>query len=253
MQAESTDYSPPALSQDVLRVVVYGGKRDDVKESFNRHLRPAEDPRVFRAFINLTVLSRLSFLFEGGVESAGGIVEIVCVFIIVAVVLSVYAVVQFVVLGIVVVVLGILSGGVAFKYVISTVLETPIEFLDLTGLDDFVREQLTRGRFVRVSVLKSHTNGGDAARQYDLGELTRKAGVATDLFRFGIAISFFVGLLFMAFELIWHYLYSAWFTTTDVLLVFGIDFLLGAVILDLGTLLRRRLARRIAAEGSASP
>ena len=108
--------SVDADSQSLLRVSVYGGKKKEVFDSIKRHLGVSEETELYHTWINVSAMKRLAFLFEGGVESAGGITEIVCMFAVLLLLLALFAFWQLVIAIIVLVVMALFSGGAALKY-----------------------------------------------------------------------------------------------------------------------------------------
>ena len=72
-----------------LRITVYGGKRGDVKESIDTHL--GSDTNFYQTWITLSILKRLGFVFEGGVESSITLEGVICMFI---TVIGIFAIIQ---------------------------------------------------------------------------------------------------------------------------------------------------------------
>ena len=118
---------------------VYGGKRNDVKDSIERNLE-LTDEGFYQTWLSINVMKQLGFLFEGGVESSGGIIEMIIMFIFVALILAAFAFWQVVIFMIVLLVLALFSGGAAFKFVRGTFIEADHTKIDLTKLDNFVKE-----------------------------------------------------------------------------------------------------------------
>ena len=76
--------------EPTLWVAVFGGKKDIVQESLNKHLDSGDDPHLYNTWVNISAMRRLGFLFVGGVESAGGIFDILCMFSVLAIILGVF-------------------------------------------------------------------------------------------------------------------------------------------------------------------
>ncbi len=190
-------------------------------------------------------MSRLSFLFEGGVESAGGIVELICVFVIIALALGVYFIAQVVVLALVLVVLAIFSGGASIKYLRSTVIEQPAQNVDVSSLDAFILEQGASGRFVYV-----HSDAPEHIRQ--LSDHAFEFVAASRAFRVGVMISYLAALIFTTIEIVWRVLFGTWMTNFYVLLFLGLAFVIGTLVLDAGVILRRLVARSLDRDSQSS-
>ncbi len=218
-----------------LEITIYGAKKDDVDSSFKKHMFASEESHIYSTWVNVDALKRLAFLFEGGVESAGGIFEILCVFAVMGAVLAAFAFWQIVIVFVVIAVLTLLSGGAALKYVRSTKIQTLAERIEPQALDAFVDEQLKEGRFVRVS----------AEDSMDLSERLLDSNSATDTFRYGIITAILIATLFFIVEVLYLLLYQSWMTDTWFLAVWGIAFLVAVVTMDVGALWRHNLAHHI--------
>ncbi|MHA2395219.1 MAG: hypothetical protein ACXAC0_00805, partial [Candidatus Thorarchaeota archaeon] len=96
--------------EPTMVISVYGGKRDDVKESIERNLE-LSDESFYQTWLSVNVMKQLGFLFEGGVESSGGILEMIVMFIFVAIILAAFAFWQVVIFMVVILVLALFSGG----------------------------------------------------------------------------------------------------------------------------------------------
>jgi hypothetical protein len=226
-------------------ITIYGGKRDDVGDDAKSILSVADD-EYYGTWLSMGIMHHLGFLTEGGVESAGGIGEIICVFAIIIAVLAMFAFWNVAIVFIVVIVLTILSGGAAYKFIRAVYITTPITNMDASKIDEFVITQLSQGRFVKVEGAKSNA---------DLREITRRSSSATNDFRKGIQFSLFIATAFLIIEVVYYLMNQHWLSglneaTADfeilVLSIFGILFLVGVVLMDIGVILRRRLAKSIA-------
>lgn len=90
--------------------------------------------------MNVGALKRLTFLFEGGVESAGGLIGLVIMFILLGVVLIAFAIWQIVIFFIVIAALTLFSGGAALKYLKCTYLTVPSSYLTNENLVVFFED-----------------------------------------------------------------------------------------------------------------
>jgi hypothetical protein len=225
--------SAPDDKESDLFVSVFGGKKDDVSEALQKHI--GEDAHYYQTWVNVSVMRRLGFLFVGGVESAGGIFDILCVFTVIAAVLAIFVFWQVIVMIAVLAVLGVLSGGAAFKFLRGTFIEAASAKLPSDKLESFVVDQLMSGNFVQVR----------APKEYDLLYVTQQSTATTKVFRRGIYFALFIATIFMIFELAYYILFQAWMTNLAVLALFGSGFLIGICVMDLGVLLRRQLAKKV--------
>lgn len=230
--------------EPTMEISVYGGKRDDVKESIERNLE-LTDESFYQTWLSVNVMKQLSFLFEGGVESSGGIVEMIVMFILVAIIFAAFALWQVVIFIIVILVLAIFSGGASFKFVRGTFIEADHTKIDLAKLDNFVKEQIKEGRFVKVESL---------AAQASFSDFTKRATRATRVFRDGIKISLVISTLFLIMEVAYRFFVGYWLTGMNpitgsteliVLIVFGLLFLIGIIAMDVGVLMRRNLSKSL--------
>ena len=71
-------------------ITIYGGKKEEVGESA-KNILGISDSDYYGTWISMGIMQRLGFLFEGGVESAGGMGEIVCMFAVLIAVLALFA------------------------------------------------------------------------------------------------------------------------------------------------------------------
>ncbi|MGY5859677.1 MAG: hypothetical protein RTU63_09925 [Candidatus Thorarchaeota archaeon] len=222
-------------------ITIYGGKTDDVGNDAKTILGIADD-EYYGTWLSMGIMRRLGFMFEGGVESAGGMVEIVCVFAIIIAVLAMFAFWSVAVVFIAVFVLTILSGGAAYKFIRAVYITAPISSMETSKIDEFVAKQLTLGRFVKVN----DPTGMSAT--------TKSASTASNAFRRGIQFALFVATVFLITEVVYFLMNQHWLSglnvaTADfeimVLTIFGVLFLIGVIILDMGVLLRRRVAKSI--------
>ncbi|MHA1963772.1 MAG: hypothetical protein ACXACG_11200 [Candidatus Thorarchaeota archaeon] len=227
-----------------MAISVYGGKRDDVKESIERNLE-LTDESFYQTWLSINVMKQLGFLFEGGVESSGGLVEMIIMFIFVAIILAAFAFWQVVIFIIVILVLAIFSGGASFKFIRGTFIEVDHTKIDLTKLDNFVKEQIQKGRFVKVESI---------AAEASLSDFTKKATKTTRIFRNGIKISLVISTVFLLVEVAYRFFVGHWLTGLNpvtgpqelwVLIGFGLVFLIGIIAMDVGVLMRRSLSKSL--------
>jgi hypothetical protein len=222
-----------------LHITVYGGKRGDVKESIETHLD--SDTKFYQTWITLSVLKRLGFLFETGVEGSGDFIGIICMFIAIIAVFALFFFWQFVVFFIVIGVLTLFSGGAALRYLRATFIEAKTEKMDFSKLESFAREQVEAGRFVKVDCDKE-----DA----EIGPIAMKASSTTRIFELGIYLSLGIATLFLVFQVVYWVLNRHWISGLNpdsyeleifLLAYFGLAFLLAIIIMDLGVYKRGRL------------
>jgi hypothetical protein len=243
-QTVSTQNETPDSSDfPVTSITIYGGKSDEVGSDAKSTLGIAED-EYYGTWLSMGILRRLGFLFEGGVESAGGVGDILCMFTVLVMVLAVFALWSVAVVFAVVLVLTILSGGAAYKFIRAVYITAPISDMGHSQIDQFIVDQLGKGRFVRVE-------GGVAK---DVSETAAKSSSATITFRTGIQFSLFIATVFLITEVIYYLLNSHWLSGLNpaqaafeipVLTLFGFLFLFGVILMDVGVYLRRRVAKAI--------
>ena len=133
---------------------------------------------------------------------------------------------------IVIAVLTIFSGGAALKYTRVTYITGNMFEIDIDEIETFTKDQVLGGRFVRAKA---------DSQDVKFKSITNRATTATHLFRIGIVFSLMVATIFAAFEIVYRLIYGMWLIEYIVLAEFGLAFLLGIVLTDIGALLRRRL------------
>ncbi len=228
-----------------VNITVFGGRKDDVTESLKKNLLRSEDVTVYQTWVNVRALKRMGFLFTGGVESAGGCFDVLFVIAVAALLLTFFVFWQIVIFFIVIGVLTLLSGGAAWKFVRGVFVEAPPDRIKMEGMDDFVREQLLAGRFVKVGLKNAGTD-------VELGSITKKSNQATKLFRDGIYLALAMATCFLIVEVgYWIYYRSILvpnlgFYELLLLASLGCLFLVGVIVMNAGVLARRRLAGRLA-------
>jgi len=222
-------------------ITIYGGKKDDVGNDAKSILGIAEK-EYYGTWLSMGIMQRLSFLFDGGVESAGGLGEIVCVFAIIIAVLTMFAFWSVAVVFITVVILTLLSGGAAYKFIRAVYITAPLSNMETSKIDEFVAKQLAQGRFVKIE------------STVDMNKLTQSASKASTAFRRGIQFALLIATIFLITEVIYFLMNQHWLSglnvvTADfeilVLTIFGLLFLVGVILMDVGVLLRRRIAKSI--------
>ena len=222
-------------------ITVYGGKIDEVGTDAKNILGIGDD-EYYGTWLSMGIMRRLGFLFEGGVESAGGVAEIICIFAIIVVILAMFAFWSVAVVFLVVIVLTILSGGAAYKFLRATYITAPISNMENSKIHEFVSKQLTQGRFVKVE------------SKSEMSAITNSASRASTAFRSGIQFALLVATIFLITEVIYYLMNQHWLSglnpaTADfeilVLTIFGLLFLCGVIIMDIGVLLRRSVAQSI--------
>ena len=222
-------------------ITVYGGKTDEVGNDAKSILGIADDD-YYGTWLSMGIMRRLGFMFEGGVESAGGVGEIVCVFAIIIAVLARFAFWSVAVVFLAVFVLTLLSGGAAYKFIRAVYITAPISSMENSKIDEFVAKQLTQGRFVRVET------------STEMSAVTKSASRATIAFRRGIQFALLIATIFLITEVIYFVMNQHWLSglnvaTADfeimVLTIFGVLFLIGVIVMDMGVLLRRNVAKSV--------
>ncbi len=221
--------------EPTLWVSVFGGKKEKVQDSLKNHLGPDEDTHSYSTWINVSVMRRLGFLFVGGVESSGGIFDLLCMFSVLALVVGVFVFWNIVIVFVVIIVLMVFSGDAAYKYLKGTFIEADATKVNSTKLESFVEEQVADGHFV---LIRSESG-------YNAGPHTKQSTTATSIFRLGIHICLIVATLFFVAEVVYYFLSNSWYTELPVLVIVGASFLIGIAIMDLGVLLRRQLSKNL--------
>ncbi|MHA1906942.1 MAG: hypothetical protein ACW98Y_06585 [Candidatus Thorarchaeota archaeon] len=224
---------PQEIDADLF-VTVYGEKEEEVLDSLVSHIGE-DETHHYHTWVNVSALRRIGFLFEGGVESAGGIFDILCLVTIIAAVVMVALFWNLVIYVAVILVLGLFSGGAAFKFLKGSFIEAVSEKIPSEKLEAFVVDQVAGGAFVLVK----------APDGYEMGDATKQSKTATKVFRAGIYFALLIATIFMIFEVAWYLLYATWMTELWALALFGSGFLVGIAIMDLGVLLRRQLSKRV--------
>ncbi|MFO7835025.1 MAG: hypothetical protein R6V83_00070 [Candidatus Thorarchaeota archaeon] len=224
-----------ASSADMLSMQVYGGTETEILDSLKSLMTHDEEIQSNQTWVNVGALKGLAFFFEGGVESAGGLIGLVIMFILLGVVLIAFAIWQIVIFFIVIVALTLFSGGAALKYLKGTYLTVPSSSLTNENLVVFFEEQLSSGRFATLS------DGMDYTEQ---PEVVRKSGRATRIFRLGIHMALAVATILLIFELVGFFLLGGWITETSFLILHSVAFLIGIAIMDAGVILRHRLVAK---------
>ena len=226
-------------------ITIYGGKKEDVGRTIAETLNLSDDD-YYSTWISFGVMKRLGFLFEGGVESAGSIGGLIVMFIVLVAALALFALWQIAVVFIVIAVLTLLSGGAAFKFLRATFITKPLSDMNLSKIDEFVRIQISEGRFVRLEGKRALDN---------LSRVTQDSSRATLLFRAGIQFSLLVATLFLILEVFYWFMADHWLSGLDpvtgpaetiLLIDFGFLFLCAVTLMDLGVLMRYRVARGLA-------
>jgi len=225
-------------------ITIYGGKKEEVGESAKNILGISED-EYYGTWISMGIMQRLGFLFDGGVESAGGMVEIVCMFALLVAILALFALWSVAVVFIVVAVLTLLSGGAAFKFIRAVYITAPISKMEFSKIDEFVSVQLTQGRFVRIE---------DTEASKRMSDITQRTSSATLTFKRGIQFAILIATVFLITEVIYFLMNAHWLSGLNeatatlevtILTFFGLIFLFGVILMDIGVLLRRRTANSI--------
>jgi len=233
----------PSKFRPTAEISVYGGHLSSVQDSVQSNLIDPGEASMYRTWVNIRATKTLTSMIGGGVESAGGLIEIIWMFIVLAVIIFVFFIWQLVVFFLVIGVLAVFSGGAALKYVRGTYVSLPVEKTSVEKLDAFAADLIAKGQFVGIKFTNQKTS---------LGPIGRSSNRATRLFRLGIHLSLFVATAFLVFEIVYRYFRFAWMTDIMALGGFGVAFLAGIVMIDAGALARRRLAGRLKARGRSA-
>ncbi len=211
-------------------ISVYGGKKDEVDKSFKRNLN-IQGAHSYHTWISVSLLKRFGNFFSGSVESAAGVTDMLLVIAAAAIIVGFFFLWQFVIFFIVIFVLTLFSGGVVLKFVKGTFIETRSSELDPSSFDTFVQEQIKNGCFVNLRV----------PTDYSTKPFTGRAVRATKLFTGGIYLSLLVATLFTVMELLSFIFFQSWLTDVAILAAYGLSFLAGVFVMDIGILYRRHI------------
>jgi hypothetical protein len=232
----SNTSEPSELPENPFNVSVYGGKKDEVFESIERNLGRSDDSIMYHTWVNVSAMKRLQFLFLGGVESAMGIFDIIAMLIILCLVLLLFAFWQVAIYFLVIAILALFSGGAALKSIRGTFMATAPENVNFDGIENFVKENLLRGNFVKI-------DPGESDK--DIGSLAKSSTRITRIFQIGIYQSLVIATLVLVIEVVYRYFTAEWLLDYIILGIFGLAFLIGTITLDLGVYLRYRLAKKL--------
>jgi hypothetical protein len=194
------DTKPSGISVPKTSITIYGGKKEDVGRSITDTLNLSGDD-YYSTWISLGIMKRLGFLFEGGVESAGSIIGLVIMFIILIAALALFALYQIAVVFTVIAVLVLLSGGAALKFLRATYITKPTSEMDSVKVEQFVMTQVSQGCFVRLE-------GANTSDR--MSKFVHQASTATLVFRRGIQFSLFVATLFLIIEVVYFFVVGHW-------------------------------------------
>ncbi len=214
--------------EPTLEIAIYGGNEQQIRNSLAKH--ESSEFHIYQTWVNIKALRKLGFLFEGGVESAGGIFEIVIMFLVITLAVVMFVFYHLVIFFIVFAVLAILSGGVALKYLRGTFIQGDESKVDINGLVPFVREQIQAGNFIEI---KTQTRDID-------DRVIQRTNRDTMLFKHGIHIALIVSTVLFVVEVLYRLFFAEWLTNIEVLILFGLVFLGGVLIMNSGAYLRRR-------------
>jgi len=229
--------SKPRVTESDVKIAIYGGRLGDVEESVKQHLVTSDEIEIYHTWVNVAAMKRLGFLFSGGVESTGGIVEIIWMFAVMLAILVLFFIWNLLVFVAVILVLAVFSGGAALKYLKGTFVSLPLEKAGTNRLDAFTTDQLVRGNFVGVG----------SKKELSLGRVSSSSNRATNVFKLGIHVSMAVATILVIVEFVYRSLIGKWMTDLLVLAVFGLAFLVGVVLMDVGTFIRHTLAKGLKA------
>ena len=238
-ESKSTAISIPKTS-----ITIYGGKKTEVGEAAKKTL-DISDEDYYSTWISLGIMRRLGFLFEGGVESAGSPTGLVLMVIVLVAALALFALWQVLIVFVVIAVLALLSGGAALKFLRATYITKPLNEIDSTKLEEFMRAQASEGHFVKVEGIRGASN---------MGKDTMRISNAALTFRTGIQFSILVASAFLILEIACLLVTGHWLSGQSpvtgqmeavVLICFGFLFVGGVVMMDIGVLLRNRLQREL--------
>jgi hypothetical protein len=235
------DNKPGSITIPKTHITIYGGKKEDITADIKGILR-LHDEDYYSTWVNLGVMRRLGFLFDGGVESAGSIGGLVVMFIVLIAALALFAFWEVTVVFIVIAVLTLLSGGTAFKFLRGTYITRLSSEIDPSELEEFVRIQVSKGHFVRLEG-KNATAG--------MSDIIKDTSSATLIFRLGIQFSLLVATSFLILEVVYFFLERHWLSGLNpatgeleriLLVYFAFMFICGVILMDIGVILRHRIA-----------
>ncbi len=236
MQSRGINVNETSVPQFDFHLIVHGGNKQSVREKITTHLNVSDDAEFYQTWTNVAMLRRLRFLFSGGVESAMGLFEVVCMFAVLVLTLILFFFWQTIVFAIVLLVLAVFSGGAALKYVKGTYLGTNASDVDFDSLEQLTIELTQLGGFVYVN-----TDASDS----ELGPVTRTASRNAKLFRSGISLALLIATVFLIYEVVYRILLHVWSTDILILAIFGLLFLASIVVMDMGVILNHRLKKSI--------
>lgn len=226
-------------------ITICGGKKTEVGEAAKQAL-DISDEDYYSTWINLGLMRRLGFLFDGGVESTGSSTGgLVLMFIVLIAALALFAFWQVLIVFAVVAVLALLSGGAALKFLRATYITKPLNEIDSTKLEEFIRAQASQGHIVKVEGIRDASN---------MGKDTMRISNAALTYRTGIQFSILVASAFLILEVAYFLATGHWLSgpspatgqmETLVLICFGFLFVGGVVMMEIGVLLRNRLWREL--------
>lgn len=228
-------------------ITIYGGKKEEVRSSIKKTLNLSDDD-FYSTWISLGIMKRLGFLFEGGIESAGSITGLILMFAVLIVVLLLFALWEVTIVFIVIAILTLLSGGAAFKFLRAAYITKPLNEIDSTRLEEFIKIQTSQGNFVRLEGIHATKN---------MSRLARSTSIATLTFRTGIQFSILVAIAFSVLEVTYWFLTGHWLSALSpvtgpmellLLVCFGVLFICGVIVMDIGVLLQNHIRRNLLQE-----
>ena len=230
--------SPQTEGNDVysVKITVHGGKKDVVEASVKEHLVESEDIELYQTWVNVAALRRIGLIFQGGVEASGAIADLLCLITVIGAILMIFVFWQVVVFFAVILVLTLLSGGSALKYLRGTYITAKAARLNSDRLEIFVKDQIKAGNFVGID---------DPENALQKGPVTKRSNQAKFAFTTGIYISLAVATAFLIEEVLYWWFFNTWWPPIPFLLTFGVGFLIGVFFMDLGVVLRWKLARSL--------
>ena len=218
-----------------IEIAVYGRGKDQITESIEKHFGMPLSLQTDHTWVGVKDAKKaLRVTSSGMTESAAALIDLACIVIllVIAVLVALFIFAEAILFVIVIAVLTIFSGGAALKYTRVTYITGNMFEIDIDEIETFTKEQILGGRFARTKADNQDVK---------FKNITNRATTATHLFRIGIVFSLMVATIFAAFEIVYRLIYGIWLVEYIVLAEFGVAFLLGIVLTDIGALLRRRL------------
>ncbi len=224
-----------------INLAVYGRGKDEITGSIEKHFGMPLSLQADHTWVGVKDAKKaMKVTSKGMSESFAAVIDILCIIIMLAavVLIALFILVEGILFIIVIAVLTIFSGGAALKYTRVTYISANMYEIGIEEVEAFFKAQTLEGRFVRAKATDP---------ELKFKPITSKATRASQLFRIGIMASLVVATIFLILEAAYRIIYGNWYTEIIVLAEFGLAFLAGIILTDIGALLRRRLQSGIEA------